>query len=574
MSTTISSLPQDLYSLQQDLTSLEQQAQGSSVFFTNALAGTGAGPAGMPQSGAAPTPSPPPTSTKAVGGADGTEGTPDPSQGLSSQDTQSLLNGDYSSSQPQNSKATCPDNVSMDQLMNADGGLLAKMGNQQLEGDGAKGISGGILDNLAKAAGGQPGDIGKNKDVTMRALMIAESAKNVPGSDGKMLPADARHNGNMSGLTKSNEVIDGSDMAHLQNLFKDPQNFKFPAQRDANAKLHSDGTEKSGAEEFGDHVKDTLEAPFKAIGSVIEGMGHGIKDLFTGHANDAFGDVAKGVTGGVKDIVDPVTQDLSGITSHIPVFGKALSSDISAVGSGIDHIQDGMAKAADDVGHGQFGKALSDAAGGYKTAASGVTNSVLQSASNIISQVPGLRNSSLADGIAKGSDWLSGKATGLINSSVNLVTNPLKDMGQMATDGFGGNWSAVGQDAESWAKDGAELGVAVGAGLATGGTADVGLAGLDMGADAAAGDLDSAASSGLGSADGRLGSEAAPDAGSDVVGTGGAQGGTSALTDGLKGAWKSTQGARDTYGMVQHGNDASQNFSNIINPNQQQTPET
>jgi len=139
---------------------------------------------------------------------------------LSESDTTNLLNGDYYSTQPQKSQATCPSNISMDQFINADGGLLKNMGNPQLTGKGAKGIFSGLKDNLAKLAGSKPGDIGTNKDVTMRALMTLESTKNMPASGGKILSADTRHNGNLSGLNPGGEADNGTEVGYLQNMSK------------------------------------------------------------------------------------------------------------------------------------------------------------------------------------------------------------------------------------------------------------------------------------------------------------------------------------------------------------------
>lgn len=252
----------------------------------------------------------------AAAGVDGNQ-----SSNLSANDTQNLLNGDYYSSQPQKSTATCPPNVSMDQLMEADGGLLKNMGNQQLTGSGAQGISGGLKDNLAKLAGGKPGDIGTNKDVTMRALMILQSTKNTPSSDGKMLDASTRHNGNLSGLNPSGEADNGSEVGYLQNLFKDP-NYTLPKERGTSDHMNSDDTEKSGGQLFmqdvGKYLLPVLAAPLLAIpgvGEAVEGAavaadvgvdagvaageaaGEAGADAGASAAGDAAGDVASAGAG-------------------------------------------------------------------------------------------------------------------------------------------------------------------------------------------------------------------------------------------------------------------------------------
>ena len=223
------------------------------------------GTQGPPQAGASGS-----VGTSGTSGSAGVSGTSgvNPSDELSKDDKDKLLAGDYYSSQPQKSKATCPPDVSMDELMDASGGLLKNMGNQQLTGKGAEGISGGIKDNLARLAGGKPGDIGTNKDVTMRALMIAESTKNMKGSDGNMLDADTRHNGNLSGLNPSGEADNGSELGYMQNMFKDP-NYSLPDVRGTSDHMNADDTEKSGGQLFmqdvGKYLFPLLAAPLMLL---------------------------------------------------------------------------------------------------------------------------------------------------------------------------------------------------------------------------------------------------------------------------------------------------------------------
>lgn len=219
---------------------------------------------------------------------------------LSPQDTQSLLSGDYYTKKPMDIKATCPPNVSMDQLMEASGGLLKKAGDQQFKGKGADGINGGYLSNLAKIAGGSINDIGaKNptqhqKDVTLRVEMMLQSCKNAPGN---IPPASVRHNGNMSGLQPSKEVCPGSDLAMVQNMIKahnNGQDYTIPDKRPKDPHMKGNDTEKSGAQmgwdKAGKYILPILAAPLLAIpgvGEVAEGA------AIAGEAGAATAEVAE-----------------------------------------------------------------------------------------------------------------------------------------------------------------------------------------------------------------------------------------------------------------------------------------
>ena len=201
------------------------------------------------------------------------------------------MNGDYFNQSSQS--APLPDvQQSASQMMDDDGGLLKKIGNQTLKGAGAKGITGGIDDNLAREAGGKPGDIGKNKVVTERALMIVESDKNVPGPDGKMLSASVRHNGKLSGLDEGDKAINGSDVAFLQNLAKDP-NYKLPTQRPADMGMNGNDTEKTGGHKFWNKNAGWIEQIAMLPALLIPGGGE-LAEAALGTANVAKAGVEAG----------------------------------------------------------------------------------------------------------------------------------------------------------------------------------------------------------------------------------------------------------------------------------------
>ena len=269
----------------------------------------------------APLPMPMQTGTAPAGGGEppatgaakpGSSGQSAPTESVSA-----VLAGDAKHLASANEK--CPAGVTMEQMMKADGGLLASMGNQELRGDGAKGITGGIKDNLAKKSGGTgANDIGTNRDVTWRALRNAQAFKNETGSDGKEVSAEVRHNGNLSGYNSSGEVDRGSNLGEMQDWFKGAisgPNEKLPE----GDRVHSDGTMKSGGEMVGDkiggffkgignHIVNVFKGIGTGIGHVFSGLGNGIKNFFTGHPGDALRDMVGGFKDGFHDVAQPLRQ--------------------------------------------------------------------------------------------------------------------------------------------------------------------------------------------------------------------------------------------------------------------------
>ena len=298
-----------------------------------------------------------------------TGGAQAPAAGGGAGDAQSVLNGDATSLASNDEK--CPDNVSMDQLMNADGGLLKNLGNQTLKGDGAKGITGGIEDNLAKKAGGTgAGDIGTNKDVTYRALKDLEAFKNEKGANGQDVPDSVRHNGNVSGLQPSHEVARGSTLGEMQDWFKGA--IQGPErQLPKGDKVDDNGVETSGAQQVGQKilkglsdiagffkkvVDDTI-GKIPGIGKILSapmdliagGASDGLKaasDAADGHMIDARQD-GKNMAHGLLKTLSDASSQASGLlketVGRIPGIGKLLA----AAGEVGANLEQGALKVAD-----------------------------------------------------------------------------------------------------------------------------------------------------------------------------------------------------------------------------------
>ncbi len=185
--------------------------------------------------------------------------------GLPQEDSRTVLAGDATSLANKDTK--CPPGVTMDQLMAANGGVLGKLGNQKLAGDGAKTLEGGIKDNLAKKMGDTADQFGRKDangkssqadlDATYRALQNVSAFKNTPGADGKPIPDDIRHNGNVSGLQPSKEVARGSTLGEMQDWYKgaiDGPQKQLPK----GDKVNDQGVETSGAQQVGKKILDGL----------------------------------------------------------------------------------------------------------------------------------------------------------------------------------------------------------------------------------------------------------------------------------------------------------------------------
>ncbi|MGN6525387.1 MAG: HrpF/NolX family T3SS translocon protein, partial [Burkholderiaceae bacterium] len=238
----------------------------------------------------------------------------------STPDAATVLKGDNTGLLPKDAK--CPAGVSMDDMMNANGGLLSKLGNQELKGGGAKGITGGIKDNLARMVGGKPGDIGKDPDVTYRALAALSAFKNTPGADGKPIPDDIRHNGNVSGLQPSHEVARGSTLGELQDWFKGaisgPQ-----GQLPKGDKVNDQGVETSGAQQVGQKILKGLSdvAGFfkKAIDATI-GKIPGIGKILSAPMDY--------VAGGLSDGLNAASLAAGGHMAEAREAGKTMAHNL------------------------------------------------------------------------------------------------------------------------------------------------------------------------------------------------------------------------------------------------------
>ena len=243
--------------------------------------------------------------------------------GLPQEDSKTVLAGDATTLA--NKDTQCPPGVTMDQLMAANGGVLGKLGNQKLAGDGAKTLEGGIKDNLAKKSGGtDASQIGRKDadgkssqadlDVTYRALQNVSAFKNTPGASGKPIPDDIRHNGDVSGLQPSKEVARGSTLGEMQDWFKgaiDGPQKQLPK----GDKVNDQGVETSGAQQVGKKILDGLSK----------------------------------VAGSFRDAINATI-------GKIPGIGKILSASMNLVAGGIS---DGL-KAAGDAAGGHMADAKED----------------------------------------------------------------------------------------------------------------------------------------------------------------------------------------------------------------------
>lgn len=292
-------------------------------------------------------------------------------------DPQTVLNGD-ATTLPDPS-ATCPPGVSMQQMMDADGGLLKNLGNQVLQGAGAAGITGGIADNLAKKCGGtSAADIGTNPDVTWRALQSLQAFKNTPGSDGKPVPDDVRHNGNVSGLQPSNEVARGSTLGEMQDWFKGA--IQGPnAQLPVGDKVDSSGVETSGATQVGQKILSVIDAIGAGIGKIftgikdvvvgawnaLKGVGEAIGGALTGNMDlmqKGGGDFVSGVKGAVngvttaaKGVVDTAFAPTDALTGGVgKTVNKFIDGSLDQFGQSADSAVDGVANAGEDLVTGNF----------------------------------------------------------------------------------------------------------------------------------------------------------------------------------------------------------------------------
>lgn len=301
--------------------------------------------------------------------------TPAPaSAGLPQEDPKTVLAGDATTLANKDTK--CPPGVTMDQLMAANGGVLSKLGNQKLAGDGAKGLEGGIKDNLAKKMGDSADQFGRKDasgkssqadlDATYRALQNVSAFKNTPGADGKPIPDDIRHNGNVSGLQPSKEVARGSTLGEMQDWFKgaiDGPQKQLPK----GDKVNDQGVETSGAQQVGKKILDGLSK----------------------------------VAGFFRDAINATI-------GKIPGIGKILSAPMNLVAGGIS---DGL-KAAGDAAGGHMADAKQDGKDMGHNVLATVSEAADQAGDlvkNTIGKVPGLGK--LIAGAAKmGTNLITGAA--------------------------------------------------------------------------------------------------------------------------------------------------------------------
>jgi hypothetical protein len=245
-------------------------------------------------------------------------------------DPATVLAGDATSLAAPDAK--CPPGVSIDQMMNADGGLLKSLGNQTLKGSGAKGLQGGIKDNLAKKSGGtDASQIGTDPDITWRALQNLQAFKNTPGSDGKPVPDNIRHNGNVSGLQPSHEVARGSTLGELQDWFKgaiDAPNTQLPK----GDKVDDNGVETSGLQQAGQKLLAFLSKVAAVLKSIVDNtIG---KIPFVGKILSAPMDLVAGsISDGLKAAADAAGGHLAAAKQDGKDMGKHAMATVSAAAS-------------------------------------------------------------------------------------------------------------------------------------------------------------------------------------------------------------------------------------------------
>jgi len=313
------------------------------------------------------------------------------SSSASQPSTQTVLNGDATTLADPNAK--CPPGVTMQQMMDADGGLLKNLGNQTLTGAGAAGITGGIKDNLAKKSGGtSANDIGTNMDVTWRALQNLQAFKNTPGSNGQPIPDSIRHNGNVSGLQPSGEAARGSTVGELQDWFKGaisgPQ-----SQLPVGDKVDQNGVETTGLQQVGAKIAGFFSKVFDGIKKVFDDTIGKIPligkiltapvDLIAGSAGDGLQAASDAISGHTTDAKQEAKQigvnalttiggaakqglDLVGDVAKfvVPEGGQLISIGAKVLGGAIDGATHIGAAAINGENVGQAVKQMGEDVGG------------------------------------------------------------------------------------------------------------------------------------------------------------------------------------------------------------------
>ena len=366
-----------------------------------------------------------PQASQRAAPADGAGAAPKAPAGLPQEDSRTVLAGDATSLANKDTK--CPPGVTMDQLMNANGGVLAKLGNQTLAGAGAKGIEGGIKDNLAKKMGdtgdqiGRKGADGKSSqadlDATYRALQNVSAFKNTPGADGKPIPDDIRHNGNVSGLQPSHEVARGSTLGEMQDWFKGaipgPQK-----QLPKGDKVNDQGVETSGAQQVGEKI--------------LKGLGK-VADFFRDAINNTIGKIP-----GIGKILSaPMNLIAGGIGDGLKAAGDAAGghmADAKEDGKNMGHnMLATISQAADQAGD-LVGKTLGKVPGLGKLIAGAA-----KIGTNLISGAANVGDTALKGGDVKGAAENMGKnAAGAAAGAVVGAFDPTGQVADMAQQGVDG----------------------------------------------------------------------------------------------------------------------------------------
>jgi hypothetical protein len=338
------------------------------------------------------------------------------------EDPATVMAGDATSLANKDTK--CPPGVTMDQLMAANGGVLGKLGNQKLAGDGAKTLEGGIKDNLAKKMGDTANQFGRKDadgkssqadlDATYRALQNVSAFKNTPGANGKPIPDDIRHNGNVSGLQPSKEVARGSTLGEMQDWFKGaiagPQK-----QLPKGDKVNDQGVETSGAQQVGKKILDGLSkvAGFfrDAINATI-GKIPGIGKILSAPMNL--------VAGGISDGLKAAGDAAGGHMADAKQDGKDMGHNMLAtVSQAADQAGDLVKKTLGKLG--PLGKLIAGAA---------------KIGTNLISGAANVGDTALKGGDVKGAAENMGKnAAGAAAGAVVGAFDPTGKVEDMAENG-------------------------------------------------------------------------------------------------------------------------------------------
>jgi hypothetical protein len=360
---------------------------------------------------------------------------------------QAAINGNSTTLPAADEKA--PPGMSVDDINKLDGGLLGKLGNQNLQGQGT------IKELLSKKYGG---DVTKDPDAAWRAYRALVAVKNETNSDGSAKPSDVIHNGNIGGFTPSGEAPHGSEAGSLQDLLLHDRT-PGKLESDPSPQTGANGGSASGIETFGHEVEkgfktfgNDLKNVFVGIGHGIEdvgkGIGSGLKDLFTGHIAQAGSDVVNGFTSGASDVIKPVTNLVGDTLDNIPVVGQSMGNVVKGVGNGATDILTGVGNAATDASHGNFGNAARDIIGGGQNAFSDVTKPIVNFASTAIDQTP-LGDTAFGQAFSNATNWVGDKLSGVYDSLSNTLGAPAEHTGDTASDLLDGNLSKAGQDAMS-----------------------------------------------------------------------------------------------------------------------------